>query len=136
MIEIFSKEEIKKLKSILKLIIPADETGMPETEFILNRIDLDNPNHKKFVELGKLICNKIDLNPVEREEDLNKFKKANFRDFSVFVNLILILYYSNIAVLSMLEVGSVPPFPEGNFVKEGDLYLLESVFLREKIYKD
>jgi hypothetical protein len=38
--------------------------------------------------------------------------------------------------LSKLEVGSIPPFPEGNYVKEGDIYLLEQVFLKEKIYKD
>ena len=134
--QFFSSAEKEKIGSILRLIIPAEDSGMPEAELILNSIDLDNPNHKKFVELGKLICNKIDLNQVEREEDLNKFKKANFRDFSVFVNLILILYYSKIAVLSMLEVGSVPPFPEGNFVREGDIYLLEQVFLKEKIYKE
>ena len=73
---------------------------------------------------------------VVKKEDLNLLKKANFRDFSVFVNMVLILYYSNPIVLSKLEVGSVPPFPDGNFVKEGDIYLLEQVFLREKIYKD
>ena len=136
MMEIFSSDEIEKLNSILKLIMPAGETGMPEAELILHSIDVTNPNHTKFVELSKVICNKIGLNQIENEEDLNQFKKANFRDFSVFVNMGLILYYSNQTVLSKLEVGSVPPFPEGNFVKEGDIYLLEQVFLREKIYKD
>lgn len=136
MMEIFSSDEIKKLNSILKLVIPASETGMPEAELILHSIDLANTNHTKFVELSKVICNKIGLDQIESEEDLNQFKKSNFRDFSVFVNLVLLLYYSNKAVLKKLEVGSVPPFPEGNFVKEGDIYLLEQVFLREKIYKD
>ena len=136
MMEIFSSDEIEKLNSILKLIVPAGETGMPEVELILHSIDATNPNHTKFVELSKVICNKIGLNQIKNEEGLNQFKKANFRDFSVFVNMVLILYYSNQTVLSKLEVGSVPPFPEGNFVKEGDIYLLEQVFLREKIYKD
>ncbi len=136
MMEIFSSDEIKKLNLILKLIMPAGETGMPEAELILHNIDVANPNHIKFVELSKVISNKIDLNQIQSEEDLNQFKKANFRDFSVFVNMVLMLYYSNKAVLSKLDVGSVPPFPEGNFVKEGDIYLLEKVFLREKIYKD
>ena len=45
------------------------------------------------------------------------------------------LYYSNKNVLTKLEVGSIPPFPEGNFVKEGDLYLLEKVFTKGPIYK-
>lgn len=136
MMDIFSSNEIEKLNSILNLIMPAGETGMPEAEVILHSIDPTNPNHTKFVELSKSIYNNIGLNAIKNEEDLNQFKKANFRDFSVFVNMVLILYYSNPIVLSKLEVGSVPPFPDGNFVKEGDLYLLEQVFLREKIYKD
>ena len=136
MIGIFSPDEIEKINSILKLIMPAGETGMPEAELILNSIDLANTNHTKFVELSKIICNKIDLNQIKNEEDLNQFKKVNFREFSVFVNMVMILYYSNKTILLKLEVGSVPPFPEGNFVKEGDIYLLEQVFLREKIYKD
>ena len=136
MIEIFSLEEIKKLNSIFKLIMPAGQTGMPEAEFVLNKIDLENPIHCKFVELSRVICNKIALNQFNTIEDLNIFKKSNFRDFSVFVNMLFLLYYSDKMVLSKLGVGSVPPFPEGNFVKEGDLYLLEQVFIREKIYKD
>lgn len=136
MMDIFSSDEIKKLNSILKLIMPAGVMGMPEAELILHSIDLSNTNHTKFVELSKVICNKIGVDQIQNEEDLNQFKKSNFRDFSVFVNMVLILYYSNQTVLSKLEVGSVPPFPEGNFVKEGDIYLLEQVFLREKIYKD
>jgi len=136
MMEIFCSDEVEKLTSILKLIMPAGETGMPEAELILHSIDATNSNHTNFVELSKVICNKIGLNQIKNEDDLNQFKKANFRDFSVFVNMVLILYYSNQTVLSKLEVGSVPPFPEGNFVKEGDIYLLEQVFLREKIYKD
>ncbi len=134
--EIFSSDEIKKLNSILKLIIPSGNEGMPDAGLILSNIVADNPNHMKFIESSKVICNKISLNQINNEEDLTLYKKANFRDFSVFVNMVLVLYYSNINVLSKLEVGSVPPFPEGNFVKEGDIYLLEQVFLKEKIYID
>lgn len=134
--EILSYEEIEKLNLILKLIMPSADTGMPEAEIILKSIDFDNPNHSKFIDLTKAIFEKIGHDQIKNEEDLNLFKKANFRDFSVFVNMVLILYYSNKTVLSKLAVGSVPPFPEGNFVKEGDIYLLEQVFLKEKIYKD
>lgn len=134
--EIFSSDEIQKLNSILKLIIPSGNEGMPDSGLILSTIVAENPNHTKFIESSKVICKKISLNQINNEEDLTLFKKANFRDFSVFVNIVLILYYSDINVLSKLEVGSVPPFPEGNFVKEGDIYLLEQVFLKEKIYID
>ncbi len=134
--KLFSSEEIEKLNSILKLIMPAGDSGMPEPELILNSINLDNISHQKFVEISKVICEKIGHKCIKNSEDLSHFKKANFRDFSVFVNMVLILYYSNKTVLTKLEVGSIPPFPEGNFVKEGDIYLLEQVFLKEKIYKD
>lgn len=136
MIGILTSDEIKKLRSILKLILPTGDREMPEAELILHSIDVTNPNHTKFVELSKVICNKIDFIEIQSEEDLTLLKKAHFRDFSVFVNMVLILYYSNTNVLSKLEVGSVPPFPEGNFVKDGDIYLLEQVFLKEKIYLD
>ena len=38
-------------------------------------------------------------------------------------------------VLKNLKVGSTPPFPEGNYVKEGDIYLLEQVFLKDKMFR-
>ncbi len=134
--KLFSSEEIEKLNSILELIMPAGDSGMPEAKLILNSINLDNISHQKFVEISKVICEKIGQKCIKNSEDLSQFKKANFRDFSVFVNVVLKLYYSNKTVLTKLEVGSIPPFPEGNFVKEGDIYLLEQVFLKEKIYKE
>ncbi len=136
MIGVLTSDEIKKLRSILKLILPASHSEMPEAELILRSIDATNPNHTKFVEISKVICNKINLIQIQSEEELNQFKKTNFREFSVFVNMVLIMYYSNLNVLSKLKIGSIPPFPEGNFVKEGDIYLLEQVFLKEKMYKD
>jgi hypothetical protein len=136
MIEIFSLDERKKINSILSLIIPAGDTGMPEAQLILKTINLDIPSHIKFVEVSKAICDRISVNQINNEKDLNLFQKNNFRDFSIFVNMVLILYYSNIIVLQKLGVGSVPPFPDGNFVKDGDIYLLEQVFLKDKIYKD
>ena len=81
-----------------------------------------------------MLCTKVEQ--IENQEQLDLFKKNNFRDFSNFVNSFIILYYSNIEVLKKLNVGSIPAFPDGNFVKEGDIYLLEQVFLKEKIYKD
>lgn len=134
--EIFSKEEVLKLNSIIELIIPEGNTGMPNAEFIIHSIDLKNSSHVNFINVCKEICEIIGMNQITNEDDLNQFKKNNFRKFSVFVNMLLLVYYSNVTVLSKLEVGSIPPFPEGNYVKEGDVYLLEKVFLKEKIYKD
>jgi hypothetical protein len=132
--EMFNKMEIEKLDIILKLILPNINTNMPDANLILNDLDINNKIDFNFIEASKALCSKIEK--IENQEDLDLFKKRNFRDFSNFVNSCLILYYSHKEVLKNLKVGSVPPFPEGNYVKEGDIYLLEQVFLREKIYKD
>ena len=115
-------------------MLPNIITNMPDANLILKDLDLHNKSHIKFIETSKAVCFKIEK--IENQEDLDIFKKRNFRDFSNFVNSTLILYYSNKEVLKNLKVGSIPPFPEGNYVKEGDIYLLEQVFLKEKIYKD
>ena len=132
--EIFNKKEIEKLDIILKLILPNINTNMPDANLILNDLDINNKIDFKFIETSKALCFKIEK--IENQEDLDILKKRNFRDFSNFVNSYLILYYSNKEVLRNLKVGSTPPFPEGNYVKEGDIYLLEQVFLKEKMYKD
>jgi len=132
--EIFNKKEIEKLDTILKLILPNINTNMPDANLILNNLDINNKIDFKFIEASKVLCFKIEK--IENQEDLDIFKKRNFRDFSNFVNSCLILYYSNKEVLKNLKVGSTPPFPEGNYVKEGDIYLLEQVFLKDKMFKD
>jgi hypothetical protein len=132
--EIFNSEEINKLQSILKLILPSGETNMPEASLIINNLDFNNKSHLKFAEASKDLCVKFEK--IDNQKELEELKKKNFRAFSNFVNTLLIIYYSNIEVLKKLQVGSIPPFPEGNYVKEGDIYLLEQVFLKEKIYKD
>ena len=133
--EIFSEEESSKLSQILNLIIPEYEEKLPNASFIINNLDLNNSIHKHFVNASKSLCSRFDNSNVT-DASLTLIKKINFREFSVFVNLVLILYYSNEKVLINLNVASIPPFPEGNFVKEGDLYLLEQVFLKEKIYRE
>lgn len=132
--EIFNSEEINKLQSILKLILPSGDTNMPEGNLIIHNLDFNNKSHLKFVEASKDLCVKFEK--IDNQIELEEIKKKNFRAFSNFVNTLLIIYYSNIEVLKKLQVGSIPPFPEGNYVKEGDIYLLEQVFLKEKIYKD
>jgi len=133
--EFFSEEESIKLSQILNLIIPEYDEKLPSASFIINNLDINNSIHMHFVTASKVICNGIDNNIITAAS-LKLIKKINFRQFSEFVNLVLIIYYSNGKVLKNLTVGSTPPFPEGNFVKEGDLYLLEQVYLKEKIYRE
>jgi hypothetical protein len=132
--EIFNTEELIKLNSILSLILPTSDSGMPESLVVLDNLENSNNIHLKFIEACKILCNKVEQ--IENQEHLDLLKKRNFRDFSNFVNMFLIIYYSKKEVLKKMSVGSIPPFPDGNYVKEGDIYLLEQVYLKEKIYID
>jgi hypothetical protein len=132
--EIFNTEELIKLNSILSLILPTSDSGMPESLVVLDNLEKSNNIHLKFIEACKILCNKVEQ--IENQEHLDLLKKRNFRDFSNFVNMFLIIYYSKKEVLKKMSVGSIPPFPDGNYVKEGDIYLLEQVYLKEKIYID
>jgi len=131
--QIFNIEENQKLEKLLTYLLPKGDSDMPEANIILDNLALDNEIRGKFIEATKKLCSKFEN--INNQEDVDVLKKRNFRDFSNFVNVLLILYYSNKEVLAKLKVGSIPPFPEGNYVKEGDIYLLEQVFLKEKIYK-
>jgi hypothetical protein len=74
---------------------------MPDANLILNDLDINNKIDFKFIEACKALCFKIEK--IENQEDLDIFKKRNFRDFSNFVNSCLILYYSNKEVLKNLS---------------------------------
>jgi hypothetical protein len=132
--EILNSDEIKKVGIILKLILPNENTNMPEASIILNNLDLNNKIDFKFIEASKEIC--FNIAKIENQVDLDNFKKQYFRTYFNFVNSSLILYYSHNEVIRNLNMGSSPPFPEGNYIKEGDIYLLEQVYLKGKIYKD
>ena len=69
-------------------------------------------------------------------EIIEEFKIKNIRIFNELVLNIISYYYTNQFVLNSIGIQSIPPYPIGNFVLEGDLLLLEKVFLREKIYRE
>jgi hypothetical protein len=71
----------------------------------------------------------------EKIEIIDKFKNLNIRIFNELSLNIIIYYYTNKKVLLSIDVKSIPLFPNGNFVEEGDLYLLENVFIKESLYR-
>lgn len=62
-------------------------------------------------------------------------RRKDYRQFASLLSQILIEYYSHPIVVEKITRKFGAPFPEGNSVKEGDIYLLEDVYLRGKIYK-
>lgn len=75
------------------------------------------------------------LNVDEKKDVIQLFKKKSKRHFNEIVFKVITYYYTNEKVLSVISSQSVPPFPKGNFVKEGDLLLFEDVFLKGNIWR-
>ena len=68
-------------------------------------------------------------------EIIEEFKRKNIRIFNELILYIITYYYSNQIVLKSIGIQSIPPYPDGNFIIEGDIFLLEQVFFKERIYR-
>jgi|LakMenE01Jun11ns_1017448.scaffolds.fasta_scaffold9864967_2 hypothetical protein len=66
---------------------------------------------------------------------IEEFKRKNTRIFNELILYIITYYYSNQIVLKSIGIQSIPPYPDGNFIIEGDIFLLEQVFLKQRIYR-
>lgn len=77
-----------------------------------------------------------DLPPVEQAKLVEQFKRREFRLFNQLVTEMVQCYYVNGAVRMGLGMEARAPFPDGYYVPEGDLALLEPVFERGQIYRE
>ena len=75
-----------------------------------------------------------ELDEEQRVHVLDSCKLINIRLFSTFLKHCFQAYYSDKGVLSILQVGSSPPFPEGNVLEEDDWNILVPVYERGSIY--
>jgi len=135
------------IKIVLDALIPGDsKLKMPsaseidfhayEIKYEIKQITIDF-----LCELTKISLNYFSKNFIELDEDqkmivFNKFKLKNIRLFSVFLKHVFKAYYSDIRVLSLLQVGSLPPFPDGNMIEEDDWTILMPVYERGSIYRE
>ena len=144
--EKFNSEQLQVLYDILGLIIPSsDEYSKPSAAIILDsKIKLP----EEFILMSNSVVNHVqeicDLNlskdwgKLENEEKIsviNLFQKKENRLFTNFCLSIINAYYTNELVLKAINTKSIPPFPEGNQVKEIDLLMLEEVFLKGEIFR-
>lgn len=144
--ERFSSEQLQILYDILGLIIPpSDEYLKPSASIILEDsanlteefILLANSALHKIQELSNFSLNN-DWGKLENEDKIsiiNLFQKKENRLFTNFCLSILNAYYTNALVLKTINTKSIPPFPEGNHLKEFDYLMLENVFLKGEIYR-
>ena len=77
-----------------------------------------------------------ELNETQRISVLAASKLEDIRLFSAFLEHCFRAYYSDKRVLSILKVGSSPPFPEGNILEEDDWTILIPVYERGSIYRE
>ena len=76
------------------------------------------------------------LNEDQKNIVLKELKLKNMRLFSDLINHVFKAYYSDKRVLSNLNVGTSPPFPNGNMIDEDDWAILLHVYERGSIYRD
>ena len=93
-----------------------------------------------LLELTKISNDQFSKNFNEIDKDqrmkvLNMCKLQDIKLFSLFLKHVFKAYYSDKRVLSILKVGSSPPFPDGNIIEEDDWTILLPVYERGSIYR-
>ena len=132
---------------LLDALIPGDtELNMPpasEVDFNSYKVKYGiQKNVTAFLSKLKEICLEqfsMDFENLDEDQKnivLKELKLKNMRLFSDFINHVFKAYYSDKRVLSNLNVGTSPPFPNGNMIDEDDWAILLPVYERGSMYRD
>ena len=134
------------INTVLDTFIPGDyKLGMPPA----SKVDFNAYQHEHGIqqividflsELTKISLDTFakefkELDEEQRMHILSACKLINIRLFSTFLKHCFQAYYSDKGVLSILQVGSSPPFPEGNVLEEDEWDILIPVYERGSIYR-
>tara|TARA_B100000795_G_scaffold269117_1_gene257620 strand:+ start:2342 stop:2764 length:423 start_codon:yes stop_codon:yes gene_type:complete len=131
---------------ILDMLIPADDAlGMPPassldfneyiTKYKIEKIVLDFLSELIKISIDEFSQDFKELNEEQREVVLNKTKLKDIRLFTTFVKHSFKAYYSDKRVLSLLDIGSSPPFPVGNVLEDDEWSILMPVYERGSFYR-
>ena len=145
--ENLDEEQNRTLTSLLNLIIPASEDGkMPGANDVVDFSFINNENLLSLIKEGLIrIIDESNnqygqefsaLSVAEQLEIVNGLKRKLFRFFTDLTTQVVQYYYQHDDILKAIGLDARPPFPKGYDVEEGDILLLEPVFLRGKIYLD
>ena len=139
-------EESLIIKELFNFIIPpSSDKKLPGAAYLC---DLDNHfSVQDFSLFRKTIEQISDYANSEYSKDFSKLntslqlsllddlKKKSKRNFNEIAFRIINYYYTSECVLKAIGQQSHPPFPDGNYVEEGDLSLFEKVYLKGAIYR-
>ena len=145
--ENLGEEQERTLNVLLNLFIPPSEDGkMPgaadvgflayiHNENILpwireGLINIIEESHNKY---GK---NFSSLSSSAQTQLIDKLRRRFLQFFNRLTTQVIQCYYQHDDVLEAIGLEARPPFPHGYLIEEGDLALLEPVYLRGKIYRD
>ena len=134
------------IKIVLDTLIPEDiQLRMPSASILdFNTYEIKHGIQKIVIDflfaLTKISNDQFSRDFNELDEDqrmkvLNECKVKNIRLFSLFLKHVFKAYYSDTKVLSILKVGSSPPFPNGNVIEEDDWTILLPVYEKGPIYR-
>ena len=135
------------INKVLDSLIPGDiDLKMPPASIIdFNsykvKYKIQNIVNAFLFELKKISTEQFSREFDKLDEDqkvivLKEFKLKNIRLFSGFIKHVFGAYYSDKRVLSNLNVGTSPPFPDGNLIDEDDWAILLPVYERGPIYRE
>ena len=140
-------EQERTLMAILNLIIPPSEDGkMPGAADVGFLAYIYNENLIPWIREGLINIIEESQNKYGQEfsvisnsgetQLINKFRRKFLKFFNRLTTQVLQCYYQHDDVLEAIGLEARPPFPKGYFLEEGDLTLLEPVYLRGKIYRE
>ena len=140
-------EQERTLMAILNLIIPPSEDGkMPGAADVGFLAYIYNENLIPWIREGLINIIEESQNKYGQEfsvisnsgetQLINKFRRKFLKFLNRLTTQVLQCYYQHDDVLEAIGLEARPPFPKGYFLEEGDLTLLEPVYLRGKIYRE
>ena len=145
--ENLNKEQEQTLNVLLDLFIPPSEDGkMPGATDIDFLTYIHNENILSWIREGLINIIEeshnqygqkfLSLSGSNQMELIDKLRRKFRQYFSRLTTQIIQCYYQHDDVLEAIGLDARPPFPQGYLLEEGDLTLLEPVYLRGKIYRD
>ena len=145
--ENLNEEQERTLIVLLNLFIPPSEDGkMPGAADVGFLAYIHNENILPWIKEGLINIieeshNKygqefLSLSGSEQTELIDKLRRKSLQFFNRLTTQVIQCYYQHDDVLEAIGLEARPPFPQGYLLEEGDLTLLEPVYLRGKIYRD
>ena len=145
--ENLDEEQERTLNVLLNLFIPPSEDGkMPGAADVGFLAYIHNENILPWIKEGLINIIEESHNNYGQElsalsssiqmELIDNLRRKFFQFFKHLTTLVMQCYYQHDDVLVKIGLEARPPFPEGYRIVEGDLTLLEPVYLRGKIYRE